>query len=282
MTPKEFSQLRELVYTRSHIFCTDTQKPLFERKVRSRLAAIHCSSFRHYYEFITEHVEGEQEFTKLLDLVAVHETSFFRISGHFTGLENRIFPELIQRPYTSQAPIQIWSAGCSTGEEPYSIVLSFLEMLSNRNLRASETRSLQVIATDISPSVIQKAQSGKFSRKQVQKIRQPLLDKYFTYHNHHYYIHDHVKNFLLFHVFNLADSEHSPKENFDIIFCRNVLIYFDRHAQAKLLERLIHLLPEGGYLFLGDAESIHIFPESAKRLDFMESGNSIIYQKRGV
>lgn len=284
MTEKEFAKFRDLVYTRTHIFCADVQQPLFERKIRVRLAALDLSSFQEYYDFITDRPEGEQEFTRLIDIIAVHETSFFRIHGHFNGLRQRIFPDLF-RPSTGpnpSSPIRIWSAGCSTGEEPYSIVMTFLEILATRGLQPSNTRGLHVMASDISPSVIEKARKGIYSSKQIQKIQQPLLDKYFICRNNQYYITQQIKEFVTFDVFNLIDLATIPQDNFDVIFCRNVLIYFDRHAQTTLLEGLIALLPEGGCLFLGDAESIHTFPESARKLEFIETENAIIYQKRGV
>jgi len=284
MTEEDFDKFRDLVYAETHIFCADSQKPLFERKIRLRIAALHLSSFQEYYTFITESKEKEQELTQLIDVIAVHETSFFRISGHFSGLETKVFPEILQsRPSgKEESDIRVWSTGCSTGEEPYSIAITFLEVLSHRKLSASKTRGMMILATDISPSVIEKARRGVYSQTQGQKIQKPLLDKYFEYRNYQYYITQHVKNFVDFRVFNLIDLETSPAPEFDVIFCRNLLIYFDRAAQESLIAGLVNLLPKGGYLFLGDAESVHTFPESAKRLDFIESGNAIIYQKRGV
>lgn len=284
MTEKEFHQFRNLIYTHSHIFCADAQKPLFERKIRSRLVVLHLLSFQEYYNLITMSPGGEKEFTRLIDAIAVHETSFFRIQGHFSGLQQRVFPELLEQP-TSQAsrsPVQIWSAGCSTGEEPYSIIMTFLDMLDTQGIRPSDNRRVHVLATDISPSVLEKARKGIYSSKQVQKISQPLLDKYFIFRNNQYHIKQQVKEFVTFDIFNLIHLATVSPNNFDVIFCRNVLIYFDRHAQARLLEELIDLLPEGGYLFLGDAESIHTFPESSKRLKFIEMEDAIIYQKYGV
>ncbi len=284
MTEEEFDKFRDLVYRGTHIFCADSQKPLFERKIRLRITDLHVSSFQEYYRFITESKEGEQEFIRLIDVIAVHETAFFRIPGHFTGLEVQVFPELLRSPQHGggEAPIRIWSTGCSTGEEPYSIGMSFLEVLSRRRLNVSQTRGMKILATDVSLSVIETAREGAYSPTKVQKIPKPLLDKYFEYHNHQYYITQQVKNFVHFRVFNLINLETPPAPGFDIIFCRNLLIYFDRSAQERLISGLINLLSEGGYLFLGDAESIHTFPESAKKLEFVESGNAIIYQKRGV
>lgn len=279
MTLREFQQLRDLIYSQTYIFYADHQQALFERKVRPRIASLACSSFQEYYNVLTGPPEGKQEFVRLIENLAVHETSFFRISGHFSGLQHQIFPLLLQK---NHGQIRIWSAGCSTGEEPYSIVISFLETLTDQTMFMPDYSALRVIATDISPQAIRKAQEGKYSPKQVKKLQPALLDKYFIYHDNNYYIRDALKQCVKFSVVNLVEIESVFNVPFDIIFCRNVLIYFDRYAQAKLLSRFIEMLPYGGYLFLGDAESIHPFPEAAKHFEFVESGNAIIYQKRGV
>ncbi len=283
MTEEEFQTFRNFIYTRTHISCSDTQKTLFERKVCSRLMALKLPSFQTYYQLLTSQHEGEQEVEQLIDTIAVHETSFFRIHGHFVGLTRNIFPKLIRSAthQTSPDPVRIWSTGCSTGEEPYSIVMTFLELFAAQETLASKTRDIYVTATDISPLIIEKAKQGMYSSKQIQKLEQPLLDKYFICRNNRYHVKQQVKDCVTFDVFNLIDLATVPQNSYDIIFCRNVLIYFARRAQAKLLEELINLLPPGGYLFLGDAESIHTFPESARRLEFIETGNAIIYQKRG-
>ena len=280
MTLREFQQLRDLIYSQTYIFYTDQQKSLFERKIRHRVASVACSSFQEYYKVLTEPHDGKQEFIHLIESLVVHETSFFRISGHFSGLQHQVFPMLLQRGL--HEPIRLWSAGCSTGEEPYSIVISFWETMAHQKLSRPDPSALRILATDISPRAIRKAQEGRYTPKHVKKVQQAFLDKYFMYHDNYYYIRNILKQFVVFSVANLVEMESLPNVQFDIIFCRNVLIYFDRCAQAKLLARFIHMLPNGGFLFLGDAESIHPFPESAKHFDFVESGNALIYRKRGV
>lgn len=284
MTDKEFEQFRDLVYHHCHIFCAESQKPLFERKISSRITELQLPSFRAYYHFLTIAPEGRQEFLKLVDKIAVHETSFFRLAGHFRGLHTRVFPEIFRRLASSpspDSPIYIWSAGCSTGEEAYSIAMTFLGYVEGQPKQQRPSKSVQILATDLSDSVIKKAQAGKYNRARVMEIDKSLLDKYFMYQNHYYQVTLEVKNFVQFALFNLAHLEVPPAPRFDIIFCRNVLIYFNRVAQHTLLQRLIQLLPQGGYLFLGDAESIHTFPEVSRQLDLIEVEDALIYQKRG-
>lgn len=282
MTAEEFYQFRDLIYVLTNIYCAEAQRPLFERKIQTRIQALHLPSFRAYFEYLTHHQERSQERLKLIDAVAVHETSFFRIRDHFTGLTNLIFPKLFARDafHAVRHPIRIWSAGCSTGEEPYSILLTFLETVAHRNIPASPRPGVRLFATDMSPATLEKAKQGVYSPEQVAKIEQPLLDKYFTF-SHNYYITEDVKRWITFQVFNLIDLQTHSFGKFDILFCRNVLIYFDKKAQIQLLNGLIGSLTSGGYLFLGDTESTHLFPDAAKMLHIIESGNAIIYQKRG-
>ncbi len=276
MTDREFQQFREIVYTQTHIYCADTQRPLFERKIRIRLSALKMSSFQEYYRALTSSYDGKKEFTELINIIAVHETSFFRIRGHFTALTEYLFPDLMQQ--SGHSPLYIWSAGCSTGEEPFSIVITFLEFLARRQ-HSFSLRAIDILATDLSPLVIQKAQQGRYSAKQVEKIPQPFLDKYFARHDSQYYLISEVKKPVRFEVANLIHLNAFPKRYFHIIFCRNVLIYFDRRAQAMLVHALVEGLIKGGYLFLGDAESIHVFPEVTKKLNMLHLGNAIVYQK---
>jgi chemotaxis methyl-accepting protein methylase len=280
MTDEEFQQFRDTIYLQTHIYCADSQRPLFERKIRARLKTLQIGSFGEYYQRIVDPQDGESELTRLIDIIAVHETSFFRLADHFTALQEIAFPAWHQSP--ERSPLNIWSAGCSTGEEPYSIAMTFLEYIARKKTALSKPRAIEIFATDIAPSAIQNARQGYYSLKQVQKIPQALLDKYFIRYDDQYHITNEVKQLITFRVANLVHLTTYPKRSFHIIFCRNVLIYFDRHAQETLLHALMQRLAENGYLCLGDAESIHVFPDISRSLQLMHVGNSIIYQKYGV
>ena len=289
MTETEFRKFRKLVYAGTYLFCPDAQKPLFERKVALRLTALQVPSFQAYYTLLTATPAGAAEFTKLIDVVAVHETSFFRIAGHFTGLETHVFPAFLAAakvPGTSEVPgtstVRVWSAGCSTGEEPYSIAMTFLEALSRSGRPAAEAAQLKILATDMSPAVIAQAQAGSYAPAKVRKIPQPLLDKYWACQDNYYQVTPQVKNCIQWQTFNLIKLETPPASAFEIIFCRNLLIYFDRAAQKRVLMGLTKVLVEGGYLFLGDAESLHPFPEAVAQFQLIETGDAIFYRKRGV
>lgn len=279
MTPREFEQFRALVYARTHIACPVSQQPLFERKIHTRLEALGLRSFQDYYAVLMSPEFGECECAHLIDVIAIHETSFFRIPGHFQGLQQQVFPALARR---RRSPLTIWSAGCASGEEAYSIAMTWLETLGlDRDAEFSQTR-LQIVATDVSQRMITMARAGRYDPQKVDKIPQAFLDKYFHYQDTHYYVAQPAKNLIRFEVFNLIDMRTPPVAGVDVLFCRNLLIYFDRAAQIRLLTELAQRLNADGYLLLGDAESLHPFPHIAACFDILESHNAIMYQKRGV
>ncbi len=279
MTAEEFGQFRTFVYRRTHIACPDSQQILFERKVRIRLAALRLNSFTEYYALLTTSDAGEAEFLRLVDVVAIHETSFFRIPGQFQGLQQQVFPDLLHR---CRSPIRVWSAGCSTGEESYCIAMTWLETLHHRHSPAFPPKRVQILATDMSPGMIEIACAGIYTPQKVQNIPQAFLDKYLECQDDQYRFTQQIQKLISFKVFNLIHITAPPMTSVDVIFCRNLLIYFDRPAQIGLITELTHLLNEGGYLFLGDAESLHPFQHISGSFDMLESGNAIIYQKRGA
>ena len=253
---------------------------LFEKKLRARLDSLNLPSFQAYYELLTRSPEGAQERRNLLEAITVHETSFFRIQGHFTGLTDHVFPRLCAQP--DPTPIQAWSAGCSTGEEAYSIAMTFLDYQDQQPPSCAK-RDLKILATDLSAAAIANAEqtTTTYVHRQLRKIPQPFLDKYFICHHHQYHLVDKVKQMVTFRVFNLVELPTFSHRLFEVIFCRNVLIYFDYQAQLALLNGLLNRLRIGGYLFLGDAETLHMFPDFVKKVEFIELPNAVIYQKRG-
>lgn len=280
----EFERFRDLVYQYSSIFFTEKKKAFLEGKLWERIQALNLPSYEAYYRFLREENTLRQELSLLMEALVIRETSFFRIKGHFLELERRIFPELIAQkakesrfqPSYQKFTIQVWSAACSTGEEPYSIAMSFLE-----TSRASNSGSIQILATDISNSALTTAKKGVYSKDKVKKVEPRYLQNYFEDVEGTYYrIAGRVQRLVKFEYLNLTDLAKFHPGYYDLIFCRNVLIYFDRKAQNLLLERVTNLLLPGSYLFLGDVEPLHTFPEVAKKFEFVEAEDAIIYRKR--
>lgn len=278
MTAREFDQFRTLVYRHTHIACPDAHQALFERKIRSCLREVGLHAFQDYYALLTASEGADAELRRLIDVVAVHETAFFRIPGHFQGLRAQVFPQLLRRGH---APVTIWSAGCSSGEEAYSIAIAWLETLQTPQAADIHPQRLRILATDISPAMIAAARAGRYAAQKVRNIPQAFLDKYFELHDNQYIIRPAAKALIQFEVFNLATMP-PPLTQADIIFCRNLFIYFDRPAQLRLMMNLATLLNTGGYLFLGDAESLHPFDQVARMFEILPAENAIFYQKQEV
>lgn len=282
MTDEVFEQLRQLIYHASHIFCAESHRSFFEWKVRGRMAVLNIPSFAEYDCFIRHATEGATELGHLLDLVATHETAFFRIRGHFEGLITHVFPTLAFATRTRPRPIRIWSAGCSTGQEPYSIAIALLEARQNPTLPRENELDVNIFATDLSPTVLQVARQGVYSARQVQPIPPQFLTTYFMRVQHEYAVTPGVRQLVQFATSNLINERPAPADSLDVIFCRNVLIYFDRRAQLRVLTMLMQFLSPGGYLFLGDTESLHVFPTISRQVKLIEIADAIFYQKRGV
>jgi len=277
MTDHDFAKFRELIYTHSHIYCADSQRLLFEKKLHARLDASGFHTPEQYYTFLTRPSdEAHKELARLLEHFSVNETAFFRIPGQFIGLREYVFPRLFEQQ--SVIPLRIWSAGCATGEEPYSIAITLLEYVAQEQI---PSRNVRILATDMSAAALAIAQRAAYSTQKVQKIPQAFLDKYFTYRDELYYAVDTVKQPITFRQFNLINLSASSVPIYDLIFCRNVLIYFDYAAQFTLLRGILHQLRPRGFLCLGDAESVHTFPDISKMLELHETHDALIYQKRG-
>ena len=277
MTDHDFAQFRELIYAHSHIYCADSQRLQFEKKLQAQLDASGFHTLDQYYAFLTRPSEdAHKELAHLLEHITINETAFFRIPGQFAGLRDYVFPRLLQQE--SVFPFHVWSAGCATGEEPYSIAMTWLEYAAQQN---ASSQKIKILATDMSAAAIATAQHAAYSSRKVQKIPHAFLDKYFKYTDDLYHVIEPVKQLITFRQFNLVDIAASARAMYDLIFCRNVLIYFDYDAQLTLLRDILHSLRSGGFLCLGDAETVHTYPEINKMLELHEAQDALIYQKRG-
>ena len=194
----------------------------------------------------------EQEFQNLLENLTTRETSFFRNPDHFLALEKHILPKLIEnKTRANDRTIKFWSAGCSSGEEPYSLALVLLKLITFPN-----TWNIEIFATDISKNAIEKAKSGIYTKNQLNAIPNLLKYKYFDkLSDEKYQIKQEVRNLIRFQNMNLIEQIYLV--NFDVIFCRNVIIYFSKKAQIDLVNYFYRCLKPGGFLFLGHSESLH-------------------------
>ncbi len=257
LTDTEFDKISRLVYEQCGINLSDGKKELVKARLGKRIRSGQFGSFRNYYQFVVKDQSG-QELVHLLDAISTNFTFFFREEEHFSYLRSEILPALMDKKRNNGRCLRFWSAGCSSGEEPYSIAITLLEEVKN-----PQGWSLSILATDISTKVLKVAESGVFQKDRVHSIPSPLVKKYFLKGEgnweDHVRVKDHVKEHIQFRRLNLMESFHF-KEAFDCVFCRNVMIYFDKKTQADLVNRFHGCLEKGGFLFIGHSESLAGIP----------------------
>ncbi len=207
-----------------------------------------------YLNFLSFHQEGRSELIELLNLVTIKETHFFRTDTHFNALCEVILPELIDKRMKEwvkssiKGTIRIWSAGCSTGEEPYTIALCVMKHIKTPDV-------IEILASDISSSALRVAHEGIFSRRSVKNVEKAMMSKYFIEEDNKYRIRDEIKDKVRFFQNNLI-ADRFPR-HVDVIFCRNVTIYFNKETTREIIKKFHKSLNEGGYLLVGHSESLY-------------------------
>lgn len=266
LTEDEFRQFAALIYAESGIFLKDTKITLLSNRLRKRLQALNLDSFTEYYNYIGRLADKSQEIEALIDVVSTNETYFFRNERQFDALMQHCFKDIAEKK-KSVKKLRIWSAGCSTGEEPYTIAICVLE-----NKHLFDGWSVEIVATDIAPSVLEFARKGEYSGRRIEKVPPELLKKYFIQNKdfpENYMVRDEVKKIVSFKYLNLFKSAYP--ENMDVVFCRNVMIYFDKEHQRKLISGFFKALLKTGYLFIGHSETLHSISEDFSYLKILES-----------
>ncbi len=229
----------------------DGKKELVRARLGKRMRQIGCNSFNEYFHIIKDDQTGE-ELVKMLDAVSTNMTSFFREEEHFQFMKEKLFPVYEKK---NSEGLRFWSAGCSSGEEPYS-----LAMWLRDNLSENVSKDIKIIATDISTKVLSLAARGVYPAKSVQKIPAYQLRKYFqcgvNSQKGFYRVKKEIKDHVEFRRQNLT-APFNFSCSFDVIFCRNVMIYFNQESREALIKRATHCLRDGGYLMVGHAESLN-------------------------
>jgi chemotaxis protein methyltransferase CheR len=241
----DFERFRTLIYDESGIHFSESNRTILESRLKERLRVAALDSVGRYYE----HVRNNQDELKvLLDAVTTNLTRFFRNAAHWETFENYVLPQIIERKRgTAERTVRIWSAGCSTGEEAYTIAMELLEFLP-----AGFT--FEVLASDLSLKSLMVGQQGFYPDTRISGIPEKYLEKYFDRKDNGYQIKDSVRKLIKFDYHNLKND--SGKRNLDVIFCRNVLIYFDEAAQKAVIDRFWQALAPQSYLFIGHSESL--------------------------
>jgi len=249
----DFEKISRLLYDQCGINLHAGKKELVKARLSKRLRGGNFRSFADYYRYVTTQ-EGIGELTVMIDSLSTNLTSFFREESHFHRLRE-VVPEMMKAAGNGRCVpnLMIWSAGCSTGEEPYSLAITLKEIIKNRNC------NLKILATDISTRTLSAAVAGVYPKEKVKNIPPLLLKKYFQIGqerwNGYYRVKKDLKDSVEFMRFNLMESP-SFNDPFDVIFCRNVMIYFDKETQNDLVNRFYDSLKKGGYFFAGHSESL--------------------------
>ncbi len=249
-TREDFDFLRKISNEHTGILVPDDKFDMFYGRLSKRIRKRGLSNFKEYCTYL-ENNPGE-EFTEFINAVTTNLTSFFREKHHFDYLKTTLIPELLKTNNTTKS-IKVWSAGCSTGEEPYSLAITLLENIPSN-------WDIKILATDLDTNVLETAASGIYSKDRVEGLEQAILKRWFkngTGSNaNKVKINKECRSLIRFKQLNLM-QEWPIKNFFDFIFCRNVLIYFDRDTKEMLARRYSQLLAPGSRLFIGHSESLH-------------------------
>jgi chemotaxis protein methyltransferase CheR len=252
----EFEKLSRFIYAQCGIKLTTAKKNMVEARLRKRLKDLEMNSYSEYCDYIFSRDVDDSEITQMVDVITTNKTDFFREPKQFEFLNDTALPELINLDKTGiNRPLRVWSAGCSSGEEPYTLSIVLNEFANKIN-----NYSFGILATDISTRVLEKAKLAIYDEDRVEPVSEELLKKYFLRSKDKQKklvrLVPEIRNSINFQWLNLMESDFGFRERFDIIFCRNVIIYFDKPTQDKLIAKLISYIRPGGYLFLGHSESI--------------------------
>lgn len=260
-----FRQIRDFIYERSGIYITDSKKYLIENRLCKRIEERRLKGFEEYLTFLKN---DHEELMRLYDSITTNETYFFRENQQMEIFVNNLIPRITESK--GSRDIRIWSAACSTGEEPYTIAIMLRENMHDLKF--------EIFASDISESVLSSARKGIYSSYSVRNVPPLLLNKYFRRNGQMLYELDHsLKRFVNFTNINLIDERKMRSiKGMDVIFCRNVLIYFDDRAKQKVVSLLYDSLRQGGYLFVGTSESLHNVTRAFRPLIFEKV---VVYQK---
>jgi chemotaxis protein methyltransferase CheR len=270
-TQSDFNFLRKLAHERTGIVVGDDKFDMFYARLSRRVRKLGLKDFRAYCEVVRQDRDGA-EMLELTNAITTNLTAFFRENHHFDYLAGQVVQEHLQQHVRSQ-PLRLWSAGCSTGEEPYSLSMSILEALPSHR-----RGDLRILATDIDSNVLATAAQGVYRNERVEGISQARLKRWFLRgkgkNAGSVKLKPEVRSPIEFGQLNLME-DWRLEPGFDVIFCRNVIIYFGKEDKARLAERYANALRDGGYLFIGHSESLY------KVSDRFELIGNTIYRKRG-
>jgi chemotaxis protein methyltransferase CheR len=251
MSGKDFLRLKDFIYSECGINIVDSKKTMLEARLQKRLRTLNLASFSNYCDYLFSPEGMQEELTDMIDQVTTNKTDFFREPAHFEYLSRNVLPHLTR----TRKNIFVWSAGCSSGEEPYTLAMVLSDFASdNRGF------SFLILATDISTRVLDKAKFAVYEEERINPVPPEMRKKYLMRNKDRakklYRVAPALREQVRFRRLNFMDNDFGFREQMDVIFCRNVIIYFDKPTQEKLLNKFCHYLSPDGYLFMGHSETL--------------------------
>ena len=276
VSDEEFTQLRDFIYQQCGIYIAETRKYLVENRLGNRLKELNLKTFGDYYHFLRFDANRQGELAKLFEVITTNETSFYRNPPQLQVFQNTVLKaELDKLRASGLKKLRIWSAGCSTGEEPYTIAMILHEVLRTE----IKLWDIKITANDLSESVLASAKRGVYTDYALRTTPKPIIDKYFTKEGSLFHVLPELKSMVSFGPINLKDRVMIRKiERSNIVFCRNVIIYFDDEMKKQVISSFYDNLVPGGCLFIGHSESLHNISRAFKP---EHHTGTIVYRKEG-
>ena len=255
----EFHRLRKLIYELTGISLSDAKRQLVRSRLQKRLRALKLDSFQAYHDHVVGEGESGAERTEFINCVTTNKTDFFRENHHFEFISKKLIPTLTRQADQGmrERKLRVWHAGCSTGEEPYTLAMTLDQAFERQG-----SWDWRQLASDIDTSVLAHAERGVYERERVAPVPEPLLRRYFLRGSGEkadfVRVKQELRERITFRQINLLEDNwpFRPEFQFDVIFCRNVVIYFDKPTRQRLFARYQEMLKPGGYLFIGHSESL--------------------------
>ncbi len=275
LSSDDFRLFQELLIETSGLLFEESRSQSLHLALWQRLQYRGYDSYREYYNLLKFHPEGRLEIRELLDLITIGETYFFRNKAQFDVLMKFVLPEIMQRKIASgEKWLRVWSAGCSGGDETYSIGMALMEAIPSY-----QNWQISILGTDINRNVLACAKEATYAEKHINHLPKEYVAKYFKLRDTTYVLNANVRELARFEYHNLAKDPfmHEGMQNIDIIFCRNVMIYFDSQTSLRVIENFYNCLARDGYLFLGHSETLWQITDKFERVEFPQT---FIYKKR--
>ena len=274
ITNEEFTQLRDYIYEQCGIYIAETRKYLIENRLSNRLKDLNLKNFGEYYYYLRFDANRRAEMTKLFEVITTNETSFYRNPPQLQVFQEKVLKaELDKLRAARTRKLRIWSAGCSTGEEPYTLAMILNEVLKNEIL----TWDIKITANDLSEAVLHSARRGIYSDYALRTTPPEIVARYFKKDGNNYHVEPKLKNLISFGPINLSDKMMLKRvERSHIVFCRNVIIYFDDEMKRQVIESFYDNLLPGGCLLIGHSESLHNISRAFKPEHHV---GTIVYRK---